>query len=230
MWGRRKRATRNRRRACTSWHPPPTLACPCRRPPRRLAPAAPAAPVVTAPAAEHPPATPAQVYGWLLRAPCKAAAFATASQMALGLPPQWAVISSLFSAAYIIYTADRMKVTPGDEATRGPRVRFMRRHSTALKASLAGAGAVLAVSVVQLPAAAALGLLPLAGIALLYATPLPFLGGHSMRTAPAGKTIVACSIWAAGCVALPVAAAQGGVAAGPLAAMLLHTFTLALNK
>lgn len=198
---------------------PARVASPARprhRPPARRP--APAAAVLAAPTVDPAAAV-----------PCKAAAFAASTHLALGLPLSWPVLGTMAAAGYITCVADRMKVTPGDEAARGPHVRFMRRHAPARRASLAAAACALAAAVVRLPAAFAAGLPPLVATGLLYAAPLPFLGGHGMRTAPAGKALSACSVWAAACVGLPVAAAQGGVAAPRLAAMAPHAFAPAMD-
>lgn len=106
------------------------------------------------------------------------------------------------------------------------RGRFMNRHQLAVRASLAAATVGMVVAVAQLPTAFVRGLLPILAISLAYAVPMPFLGGYSMRTAPGGKTVVACSMWALACAWLPaVACGQGAELGGAqLAAMLLHTF------
>ena len=106
------------------------------------------------------------------------------------------------------------------------RGRFMNRHQVAVRASLAAATVGMVAAAAQLPTAFSGGLLPILAISLAYAVPMPFLGGYSMRTAPGGKTVVACSMWALACAWLPaVACGQGAELDGAqLAAMLLHTF------
>lgn len=111
-----------------------------------------------------------------------------------------------------------------DEGYTTKRGRFMNRHQPAVRAGLATAAVGCTAAAAQLPAEFASSLLPIVAISMAYAAPfLP--GGHSLRTLPGGKTIVACSMWALGCAWLPaVASGHGGELGSPqLAAMLLHT-------
>lgn len=112
-----------------------------------------------------------------------------------------------------------------DEGLTTKRGRFMNHHQLAVRAGLAAATAGGAAAAAQLPATFVGGLLPVIAISMAYAAPL-LPGGHSMRTAPGGKTAVACSMWALGCTWLPAVASGQAAELGSLqlAAMLLHTF------
>ncbi|PRW18326.1 GPI mannosyltransferase 3 [Chlorella sorokiniana] len=229
------------------------LAKPGNAPPRRHGPhrrPAPLAPVAAATSTQlAPPAFPdAQlpaapsageatawdVYTWLFLPPVKAGAYVSATCLALGLALDASVIVTLAATAFLVYGYDRGikdavresgSGTRRDEGCTTKRGRFMNRHQLAVRASLAAATIGGATAAAQLPATFVGGLLPILLISLAYAVPcLP--GGHSMRTAPGGKTAVACSMWALGCAWLPaVACGQGAEMGGhQLAAMLLHTF------
>lgn len=143
--------------------------------------------------------------------------YAAAEASGLQLPASAAVLG--FAGTLVVYGLDRLRDLPRDRAPKPARSAFVAGHAGALRALYALAVPVGAIALAQLPPASWLPVGLAGGLGLFH---------RRLKGIPLLELAYVTVAWVTVCVGLPVAAAQGSLAAAwPPAAVL--AFVLAAN-